>query len=121
MISGLSAVNKDVPPYMLCGGRPAVIQGINVVGLRRAGVSAPARAEIKQAYKLLYRSSLNVSRALKAMEQECHSIEVQQLVRFVRTSERGICAGVIAEEEAESILPRKGLRKAASHRIKKKA
>src|SRR3989338_5954969 len=46
MISALSAVNKDVPPFMLCGGRPAVIQGINVVGLRRAGVSAAVRTEI---------------------------------------------------------------------------
>ena len=55
MISALSAVNKDVPPYMLCGGRPAVIQGINVVGLRRAGLAAPVREEIKRAYKLLYR------------------------------------------------------------------
>ena len=110
MISALSAVNKDVPPYMLCGGRPAVIQGINVVGLRRAGISASAREEIKRAYKLLYRSGLNVSNAIEAIERECHSEEVRHLVAFVRAAKRGICAGIGAEEETESVLPRKTLR-----------
>jgi UDP-N-acetylglucosamine acyltransferase len=115
MISGLSAVNKDVPPYMLCGGRPAVIQGLNVVGLRRAGFPAAVREEIKHAYKVLYRSGLNVPHALEAIERECRSEEVKRLVAFVRASERGICAGASAEavEEGDSILPRKTLRAAA--------
>ena len=111
MLSALSAINKDVPPYMLCGGRPAVVQGINVVGLRRAGVSAPVRQEIKQAYKLLYRSGLNVPNALEAIERACQSDEVKHLVAFVRASERGICAGISQDAEdaetGESILPRK--------------
>lgn len=109
IISGLSAVNKDVPPYMLCGGRPAVIQGLNVVGLRRAGLAPPVREDIKRAYKLLYRSGLNVTHALEAIERECRSTEVQALVAFVRASERGICAALGTEEgeEEESLLPRK--------------
>ena len=120
MISALSAVNKDVPPYMLCGGRPGVIQGLNVVGLRRAGISAAIREEIKRAYKLLYRFGLNVSHALDAIERECSSEEVRHLAAFVRSSERGICAGLPAapgtptemetQGEGESILPRKTLR-----------
>ena len=111
MVSALSAVNKDVPPYMLCGGRPAVIQGLNVVGMRRAGIAAPARADIKRAYKLLYRSELNVLHALEAIERECASEEVKHLVRFVNASERGICAGLstVEEEEGESLLPKKTL------------
>ncbi len=128
IISALSAVNKDVPPYMLCGGRPAVVQGLNVVGLRRAGIPAPVREDIKRAYRLLYREGLNVSHALEAIERECPSPEVAALVGFVRKSERGICAGLPApaaslgeakragaqtgigsEEisEEESLLPRK--------------
>jgi len=110
MISALSAVNKDVPPYMLCGGRPAVIQGINVVGLRRTGMSAASREDIKQAYKLLYRSGFNVPHALEAIERQCQSDAVKHLVAFIRASERGICAGIGTEEEGESILPRKALR-----------
>ena len=109
MVSGLSAVNKDVPPFMLCGGRPAVIQGLNVVGLRRSEVSAPVREEIKRAYKLLYRDGLNVPHALSAIELGSQSSEVKLLLEFVRNSKRGICTGMGAtEEEAEeTLLPRK--------------
>ena len=105
MVSGLSAVIKDVPPYLLCGGRPAVIQGLNVVGLRRAGLPAPVRAGIKHAYKLLYRSGLNVSRALEVIERECRSQEAKHLVEFIRASTRGICAGI--GEVTETVGPRK--------------
>ncbi len=108
MVSGLSAVNKDVPPYMLCGGRPAVIQGVNAVGLRRAGLAPAVREEIKRAYRLLYREGLNVPHALEAIEQECKSSQLKVLVEFVKSSTRGICAGIGSEEvNEETILPRK--------------
>lgn len=110
MVSALSAVNKDVPPYMFCGGRPAVVQGLNVVGLRRAGFPAGLRDEIKRAYKLLYREGLNVSHALEAIKRECPSAEVEGLLEFVKGSKRGICAGLaleLPENEEESLLPRK--------------
>ena len=112
MLSGLSAVNKDVPPYMLCGGRPAVIQGLNIVGMRRAGFSAAVREEIKTAYKLLYRSGLNVSHAVEEMTKQCQSPEVAHLVEFIKTSTRGICAGIseLEADESESLLPKKTLR-----------
>ena len=116
IISALSAINKDVPPYMLCGGRPAVVQGINVVGLRRSGISPSGRSDIKQAYKLLYRSDLNVSQALDAIERDCTSPEVTHLVAFVKASERGICAGngALDADEGESLLPKKTLRGATT-------
>ncbi|MBI3083405.1 MAG: acyl-ACP--UDP-N-acetylglucosamine O-acyltransferase [Candidatus Omnitrophica bacterium] len=98
MVSGLSAVTKDVPPYMLCAGRPAVIRGLNVVGMRRAGLVAPVRDEIRRTYKLLYREGLNVSNALEAIERECRSEEVKRLVAFVKESKRGICAGIGSPE-----------------------
>lgn len=112
MISALSAVNKDVPPFMLCGGRPAVVQGLNVVGMRRAGIAASAREQIKQAYKLLYRSGLNVPHAIEAVERDLKSPEVVSIVEFVKSSKRGICAGLADQEQEgdqpeESILARK--------------
>ena len=112
MVSALSAINKDVPPYMLCGGRPAVIQGINAVGLRRAGANPAVREEIKRAYRLLYREGLTVSHAIEAVERECQATEVKAIVEFVKASERGICAGISAEtvDDEDSILPRKTLR-----------
>ncbi len=115
MVSALSAINKDVPPYMLCGGRPGVIQGLNVVGMRRAGLPAPVREDIKRAYKLLYREGLNVPHALEAIQRECKTSEVQVLVDFVKSSDRGICAGIgseEAQEEGETLLPKKPARAA---------
>ena len=105
IVSGLSAVIKDVPPYLLCAGRPAVIRGLNVIGLRRASIPAPARDELKQAYRFLYRQGLNVSNALEAIERSCHTEETKRLVAFVRASKRGICAGL--GEAMETVGPRK--------------
>lgn len=99
IVSALSAVNKDVPPFMMCGGRPAVVQGINVIGLRRGGFDAATREEIKQAYKTLYRSGLNVSQAIEVLERDFKSPQVKHLVEFVKSSERGISAAQGDEEE----------------------
>lgn len=106
MVSALSAVNKDLPPYMVCGGRPAVVLSINVVGLRRAGIPEPARNEIKTAYKILYRSGLSVSHALEKIKAELPSSEVQHLIQFIESSKRGILAAG-EESDEDTLLPRK--------------
>ena len=106
LLSALSAVNKDIPPFMICGGRPAVVLGINVVGLRRAGIDAETRTEIKQAYKLLYRSGLNVSQAIEEMKQSLKSSEIQYLIRFIKESKRGIMDGG-SEKTEDSLLSKK--------------
>ncbi|MFA5168969.1 MAG: acyl-ACP--UDP-N-acetylglucosamine O-acyltransferase [Candidatus Omnitrophota bacterium] len=93
MVSALTAINKDIPPYVICGGRPGVAQGINVVGMRRAGIGPQVRAEIKEAYKLLYRSGLNVSQALDAIKKSLKSPEVTHMVEFIEASKRGILDG----------------------------
>jgi UDP-N-acetylglucosamine acyltransferase len=113
MVSGLSAVNKDVPPFMLCGGRPAVIQGLNAVGMRRAGLAAPVREDIKRAYRFLYREGFAASHALEAIERACVSAEAKAIAAFVKSATRGICAGIGKHEDnneggvEESLLPRK--------------
>ncbi len=110
LLSALSAVNKDIPPYMICGGRPAVVLGINVVGLKRAGFAPEIRAEIKQAYKFLYRSGLNVSQALEEIKKHLKSSEVRYLVEFIEASKRGICDGTSSESEEleeDTLKPRK--------------
>ena len=91
MIGGLARVNKDVPPYFLVKG-DSEVWAINAVGLKRAGVSEQSRTSIREAYRLLYRSGLNTTQALKAIQTAGHlSPEVEQLVRFVQESRRGIC------------------------------
>lgn len=101
MISALSAINKDIPPFMMCGGRGAVVNGINVVGMRRAGIKQETREEINQAYKLLYRSDLSVQNAVVEIERTCHSPEAKHLVEFIKNSKRGIASG--RERETESL------------------
>ncbi|MFA7254995.1 MAG: acyl-ACP--UDP-N-acetylglucosamine O-acyltransferase [Candidatus Omnitrophota bacterium] len=97
MVSALTAINKDIPPYVICGGRPGVAQGINVVGMRRAGIGPGVRAEIKEAYKLLYRSGMNVSQALEAIKKSLKSPEVAHMVEFIEASKRGILAGAATD------------------------
>lgn len=107
MVSALSAANKDIPPYVICGGRPATAIGINMVGLRRAGIEASVRNEIKEAYRYLYRSGLAVTNALERIKKELKSPEVEHFVRFIETSTRGIIAAGKESEEEETLLPRK--------------
>ena len=97
MVSALTAINKDIPPYVICGGRPGIAQGINVVGMRRAGIGPQVRAEIKEAYKLLYRSGMNVSQAVEAIKKSLKSPEVAHMVTFIEASKRGILDGSAVE------------------------
>lgn len=92
MIGAHSMVVKDVPPYVMVDGNPAHVYGINVVGLRRNNVPPEIRAEIKKAYRILYRSNLNVAQAIEQMEQElASSPEIDHFIRFLRSADRGIC------------------------------
>lgn len=94
MLGGHSRLTKDIPPYMLVDGLPARVKGINVIGLRRNGFSPAVRRDIKQAYKILYRSNLNLEEAIKKMEQELKSgEEIEHFLGFLRNVQRGICIG----------------------------
>lgn len=85
MIGGYSKVVQDVPPFMMADGRPSNVLDLNVVGLRRSGVTAAVRADLKQVYKLLYRSDMNISQALETIEAEVQqSPERDDLVEFIR-------------------------------------
>src|SRR5438309_9564137 len=64
MVQGSSAFGKDLPPFVLAAERNSVF-GVNVIGLKRAGFSVQDRDEIKNAFKLLYTSGLNISQVLE--------------------------------------------------------
>ncbi len=90
-VGGGLRVPKDVPPYILAADEPLTYEGINRVGLSRRGFSPETMMKLRQAYKLLYRSGLNVSQALSQIEATVELIpEVQDIIQFIRTSERGI-------------------------------
>jgi len=90
MIGGGSRVPKDVPPYILCAGSPLRIVGINKIGLERKGFSEDQIKVIEHAYRILYRSKLNVSQALKRLEEEKDHAEIVPFIEFIKSSERGI-------------------------------
>jgi UDP-N-acetylglucosamine acyltransferase len=91
MIAGCSKVVSDVPPFMIVDGNPAETRTINKIGMERNGVSAEAQAAMRHAYKILFRDGLTIPNALAKIESELPNLpEVQHLVNFVRTSERGI-------------------------------
>jgi UDP-N-acetylglucosamine acyltransferase len=88
---GCSKIVQDVPPFMIADGNPAKVRGINVVGLERSGFAAETIKAIKEAFRLIYRSKYNTRQALDAIQQELPaSAEINQIVEFIRTSERGI-------------------------------
>lgn len=92
MVGGMSRITQDCPPYTMVVGMPAEVKGLNSVGLRRRDVSAEARSSLKRAFQILFREDRLTEDALKQIEAEVVPCkEVDNLVAFVRGSERGIC------------------------------
>lgn len=92
MVSGSSGFSKDIPPFLLAAERNFVV-GINVLGLRRARMSPSERDEIKRAFKLLYRSGLNVHQAIdKAAENEFGPLGREFFEFVTKAKKRGIAA-----------------------------
>jgi UDP-N-acetylglucosamine acyltransferase len=92
LVGGCTRLSQDVPPYFIVEGNPSRARGVNIVGLRRAGVEAPARLELQRAYKLLYRSGHTPAQALERIRKELGpSPYIDHLVEFIASSKRGIC------------------------------
>ena len=90
-IGGASRVPKDVPPFLKAVGNPVKLYGLNSVGLRRAGFDPLVLRELKRAYRLFFRSELNVTQALERAHQELEMCpEVQCFLDFVDGSGRGV-------------------------------
>ncbi|MFI5231524.1 MAG: acyl-ACP--UDP-N-acetylglucosamine O-acyltransferase [Gemmatimonadales bacterium] len=90
-IGGMSRVQKDVPPFVKAVGSPIKLYGLNTIGLQRRGFSEEVIAELKRAYRLFFRSELNVSQALERAAAELKPYdEVKMLIAFVEASGRGV-------------------------------
>jgi len=88
MIGGKSKIVQDVLPFFITDGNPARVRGVNSTGLRRAGFSEEERRALKEAYKLLFRSTTPIQDALRELEQ-FDDEHVAHLVNFIRGSKRG--------------------------------
>ena len=90
-IGGCSRVPKDIPPFVRAVGNPIRLYGLNSVGLLRRGFSEEVLAELKKAYRLFFRSELNVSQAIEQAARELKAFpEVKDLIAFVESSGRGV-------------------------------
>ena len=90
-VGGCSRVAKDVPPFLKAVGNPVRLYGLNSVGLQRSGFEAEVVRELKRAYRLLFRSDLNVSQALERARSEVQPLpEVEHFLQFIEDSQRGI-------------------------------
>jgi len=90
-VGGGSRLPQDVPPYTRAAGNPYRLNGINTIGLTRAGFDPEVRLALKHAYRLLFNSNLTATQAVDQLRRESSDIpEVMRLVDFVANSERGV-------------------------------
>ena len=90
-IGGMSRVSKDIPPFLKAVGNPVKLYGLNTIGLQRSGMEDATILELKRAYRLLFRSDLNLTQAIERAQNDLEPLpEVQELIRFVEASERGV-------------------------------
>lgn len=92
IIGGASAISKDVAPYLLVSGNRAKPHGLNLIGLKRRGFKEGTIRALKDAYRLIFRSSLLLRTAIEKVRNEVEDCpEVRHFVEFIEQSKRGIC------------------------------
>ncbi|MBN2165379.1 MAG: acyl-ACP--UDP-N-acetylglucosamine O-acyltransferase [Marinilabiliaceae bacterium] len=94
MVSGGSLVSKDVPPYIKAAREPLSYLGVNSIGLRRRNYTNDQINEVQNIYRVIFQSGLNTSDAIEKIEAELPaSKERDEIVMFIRNSQRGIIKG----------------------------
>jgi UDP-N-acetylglucosamine acyltransferase len=102
MLGGGSMIASDVAPFCMTHGNRAWIVGLNVVGLRRRGLSREALSAIKGAYKTAFMSNLTLPDAVKQIEQLPQTPEVSAFLEFLRKPSRGLCRPPKDQQEVMS-------------------
>ncbi|HCQ29508.1 MAG TPA: acyl-[acyl-carrier-protein]--UDP-N-acetylglucosamine O-acyltransferase [Flavobacteriales bacterium] len=93
-VTGDSSVRKNVPPYVKAAREPLAYAGVNSVGLRRRGFSLEQILQIEDIYRNLYVKGLNVSNAIRIIEQESpQTAEKDIILKFIEESKKGIIRG----------------------------
>lgn len=90
-IGGCSRVTQDVPPFVRAVGNPLRLFGLNSIGLQRNGFDDAVVRELKRAYRLCFRSELNLSQGVERARGELEPLpEVQEFLGFIEASHRGV-------------------------------
>jgi len=91
MIGGMSRITHDIPPFTIGGGIPFKYGGLNIIGLKRYGLSLNVRTELARAFKLVFRSRLRLGEAMARCKSELELFdEVKQFIEFCENSKRGL-------------------------------
>jgi UDP-N-acetylglucosamine acyltransferase len=102
ILQGLAGASQDVPPFCsLHGAAINRVAGLNIIGLRRAGLTPEQRLDIKRAFKLLYRAGLTYREAVARIRAELPAGPAHEMADFVAASKRGI-AGYGADTSSEA-------------------
>lgn len=87
-----SMVSKDVPPFCNATGDRARLHGLNLEGLRRRGFDKAKLDMLKKAYRIIFQSKMKTAEALNKVRAEIPpSTEIDLLVSFIESSQRGVC------------------------------
>ena len=90
-LGGGSILSRDVPPYVMVAGNPAVPHSINSEGLKRRGFTEEQVRNVREAYRILYRSELRLAEALTQLEPlAAANPEVRAFVDFIHGSTRSL-------------------------------
>ncbi len=101
MISGGTMAPQDIPPYCIAQGERARLVGLNIVGMRRAGLSREVMLSIRRAFKTLFRSGKMLQEAINEVEATHPCAEVQHMLDFCKNSQRGITAAKLKMRETD--------------------
>jgi UDP-N-acetylglucosamine acyltransferase len=86
MVGGMSRIERDVPPFAIVEGNPARVRSLNLIGLQRSGLSEEDLSQLKKAFRLIYRSEISFTEALKQLELVSENSFVQHFYRFLHDS-----------------------------------
>jgi UDP-N-acetylglucosamine acyltransferase len=104
MVGGMSRIDRDVPPYTTVEGNPSRVRALNLVGLKRAGFGeqdgGQALANLKKAFRLLYRSGLTWTEALEQLDLLPESEPLNHFRRFCRLAQSPGRRGLVPGKQA---------------------
>lgn len=90
LMQGGAGISKDLPPFTVAQGVNSIC-GLNIIGLRRAGLSGAERLELKQLYHFLFRGGRKLREAVSEASQRFETPSARRLIEFVTSSQRGVC------------------------------
>lgn len=102
IVSGVSAMSADIPPYVLAIDKNTM-EGLNIVGLRRAGMPSEERLELRKTYKILFRSGLKRSEAIQLAESQSLYAPSRKMIEFVKNAKRPVTADLTVMRRAGTV------------------